>query len=450
MSTELTVIILAAGQGTRMKSRLPKVLHKIAGLPMLGHVIKAAEALNPTCICVVTNPALPEVASAAAPHLVAHQDKALGTGHALKCAIEQLPELQGDILMLYGDVPLLSSKTLEGFLMHHQQGGFGATVLAFVPPDAKGYGRIFQNGDGTLARIVEEADATDEERMVRLCNAGPLLLKADGLSERLGRLTPKNAQGELYVVDLPKILNDDGIPCGVIRGEYFELRGINDRAQLAELELGWQHLRRLQTMRDGVTLQDPNTVYFQHDTIIAPDVTIGANVVFGPNVKVASGVEIRPFCHLESVTIAENAIIGPFARLRPGTKIGADAHIGNFVEIKNATIADGAKINHLAYVGDADVGAKSNIGAGVITANYDGFDKHRTVIGANVMIGSNANLIAPVTVGDGAYVAAGSTITKNVPEDALAVCRPQQDIKPGWAASYRKRKQQSKTNKDGV
>lgn len=447
MTHELTVIILAAGQGTRMKSSTPKVLHKIAGLPMIGHVIKAAEALNPTRICVVTNPAVPEVAAACAPHIIAHQDKALGTGHALKCAIEQLPAITGDVLMLYGDVPLLSANTLDGFLRHHRQGGFGATVLAFVPPEPKGYGRIFQNGDGTLARIVEEADATDEERMVRLCNAGPLLLKAEGLKDRLGRLTPKNNQGELYVVDLPKILNDDGIPCGVIRGDYFELRGINDRSQLAELEMSWQHRRRLQAMRDGVTLQDPNTIYFHHDTQIAMDVTIGANVVFGANVVIASNVEIKPFCHLEGVTVESGATIGPFARLRPNTVIGADAHIGNFVEIKNADIGQGAKINHLAYVGDADVGEKTNIGAGVITANYDGYDKHRTTIGAQVMVGSNANLIAPVTIADGAYIAAGSTITKNVPADALAVCRPQQDIKTGWAASYRARKEKTKKQK---
>ena len=447
MSAELTVIILAAGQGTRMKSSQPKVLHEIAGLPMLGHVIKAAEALNPARICVVTNPALPQVAAAAAPHMVAHQEKALGTGHALKCAIEQLPDITGDVLMLYGDVPLLSAVTLEGFLQHHRQGDFGATVLAFVPPEPKGYGRIFQNGDGSLARIVEEADATPEEKLVRLCNAGPLLLKAEGLAQRLGRLEPKNNQGELYVVDLPKILNDDGIACGVIRGEYFELRGINDRAQLAELELGWQHRHRLQVMRSGVTLQDPNTTYFNHDTHIAQDVVIGANVVFGPHVTVESGAVIRPFCHLEGVTVGAGALVGPFARLRPGTTIGADAHIGNFVEIKNADIGQGAKINHLAYVGDADVGARSNIGAGVITANYDGYDKHRTVIGANVMVGSNANLIAPVRVEDGAYVAAGSTITKNVPADALAVSRTQQDIKQGWAATYRARKQKAKAAK---
>jgi bifunctional UDP-N-acetylglucosamine pyrophosphorylase/glucosamine-1-phosphate N-acetyltransferase len=358
--------------------------------------------------------------------------------------MKALGDVSGDVLVLYGDVPLITTATLQEFYDHHKRGDFAATVLAFAPPDPHGYGRILQNPDGTLAGIVEEADANDTQKMIRLCNAGPMLVKANGLQQTLAKLEPRNAQGELYLVDVPKLLQQDGQASGVIRGEFFELRGINDRAQLAELEMGWQHRFRYDLMQSGVTLQDPNTTYFSFDTVIENDVTVGANVVFGAGVTIRSNVTIKPFCHFEGVEVKPGATVGPFARLRPGTIIGEDVHIGNFVEVKNSTLGTGTKVNHLSYIGDSDIGSKTNVGAGVITVNYDGFDKHRTTIGDNVMVGCNANLVAPLNIGDGAYIAAGATLTEDVPNDALAIARPQADIKQGWAKDYRARKTKSK------
>lgn len=430
-SQDLAVIILAAGKGTRMKSKLAKVLHPIAGLPMLKHIIKSAETLSPKKIVVVLAPGMDEVAAAAAPHAIAIQKEQKGTADAVKAAVEVLGEFSGQILVLYGDVPLVTPATMTGLLDHHRGGdNLGATFLAMAPPDPKGYGRIFQKPDGTLARIVEEADATPDEKLVRMVWSGLLVLEGDQLAERLAKIKNDNAQKEYYIVDLPKILETEGLSTGVIRGDYYELRGVNSRAQLAELEMGWQNRKRIEVMNDGVTLQDPNTVYFNWDTQIGNDVTIGADVVFGADVRVAADVEIRAFSHIEGAVIKSGAVIGPFARIRPGTEIGEDAKIGNFVEIKNSKIGKGAKANHLGYIGDADVGEHSNFGCGAITVNYDGLKKSKTTIGKNAMIGSNSNLIAPVTIADGAYVAAGSTITKDVPADALAIARASQEVKP--------------------
>lgn len=427
---ELAVVILAAGKGTRMKSKLAKVLHPIAGLPMIVHIVKAAEALQPQKIIVVLAPGMDDVAVAVAPHATAIQQTAKGTADAVKAATEQLKDFKGQVLVIYGDTPLVTPATLSALLQHHRRGdGLGATFLAMVPPDPKGYGRIFQNQDGTLARIVEEADASDDEKLVRIVWSGLIVMEGDGLHDRLGRIKNDNAQKEYYLVDLTKILQQDGLSAGVVRGDYYELRGVNSRAQLAELEMAWQHRRRLEVMASGVTLQDPNTVYFTWDTQIGNDVTIGPGVVFGPGVTVHDDVEIRAFSHIEGAVIRSRAAIGPFARLRPGSDIGEHAKIGNFVEVKNSTVGAGAKANHLGYIGDADLGENSNFGCGAITVNYDGMTKSKTVIGKNVMIGSNSNLVAPVTVEDGAYVAAGSTITKDVPADALAIARAHQDIK---------------------
>ncbi len=429
---ELAVIILAAGQGTRMKSKLPKVLHPIAGLPMIRHITAAAEALNPKKIVVVLAPGMDQVAAAIAPHTAAIQAKPLGTADAVKAGVAALGDFAGQVLVMYGDIPLVTPRTLELLLAHHRRAGnLGATFLAMAPTDPKGYGRIFQNGDGTLARIVEEADATDDEKLVRLVWSGLLVMEGAELAGRLNRIGNDNAQKEYYLVDLPKVLKEDGLATGVVRGDFYELRGVNSRAQLAELEMAWQHRQRLAVMAEGVTLQDPNTVYFSHDTQIGRDVTIGQNVVFGPGVSVADDVTILPFCHLEGTSIASGAQIGPFARLRPGAEIGTDAKIGNFVEVKNAKIGEGAKANHLGYIGDAELGAHSNFGCGAITVNYDGKTKSKTVIGEHVMIGSNASLIAPVTIGDHAYVAAGSTISHDIPADALVIARAREDVKPG-------------------
>lgn len=436
---ELAVVILAAGQGTRMKSKLAKVLHPIAGLPMIQHIIKAAEGLKPQKIVTVLAPGMEAVAAVVAPHATAIQKQPKGTADAVKAALTQLEGFGGEILVIYGDIPLVTTQTLTALLEHHRRGdNLGATFLAMAPPDPKGYGRIFQNPDGTLARIVEEADASTDEKLVRLVWSGLLVMQGEGLPERLGKIKSDNAQKEFYLVDLPKILKQENIATGVVRGDFYELRGVNSRAQLAELEMGWQHRKRLEVMASGVTLQDPNTVYFSWDTVIGNDVTIGPGVIFGPEVKIEDDVVILAFSHLEGAHVKSGAKIGPFARLRPGAEIGHDARIGNFVEIKNSLIGDGAKANHLGYIGDAELGAHSNFGCGAITVNYDGLKKSRTVIGQNTMIGSNATLIAPVTIADGAYVAAGSTITHDVASGDLAIGRARQENKPKRGAGRMK------------
>lgn len=441
-SQELAVVILAAGKGTRMKSKLAKVLHPIAGLPMISHIIKSAESLSPKKIIVVLAPGMDDVAAAVAPHTVAIQPEAKGTADAVKAATALLGDFKGQVLVIYGDIPLVTPATLSALLDHHRRGDdLGATFLAMAPPDPKGYGRIFQNPDGTLARIVEEADATSDEKLVRLVWSGLLVMEGDGLHDRLGQIKNDNAQKEYYLVDLPKILTKDGLSTGVIRGDFYELRGVNSRAQLAELEMAWQNRKRLEVMDSGVTLQDPNTVYFNWNTQIGNDVVIGGGVVFGPDVVIEDDVVIHAFSHIEGAKVSSGASIGPFARLRPGTEIGADVRIGNFVEVKNSKIGEGAKANHLGYIGDAELGAHSNFGCGAITVNYDGKVKSKTIIGKNVMIGSNSSLVAPVTIHDGAYVAAGSTITKDVPEDALAIGRAHQDVKPNRGKGRMKIKQ---------
>lgn len=427
---DLAVVILAAGKGTRMKSAMSKVMHPIAGVPMIKHIVTTAESLNPARIIVVVAPDMKDVETAVAPHMVAIQKEQLGTGDALKAAVQALGDFKGNILVLYGDVPLVSASTLNGLIAHHNSDEFAATVLAMVPPNPTGYGRIFQNPDGTLARIVEEKDASEDERLVRLSNSGLIILDGNNLSAPLLKLQNKNSQGEYYLVDVPKIMAEQGRKSGVIRGDYMELRGVNTRAQLAELEMAWQHDKRMKMMETGVTLLDPNTVYFAPDTQIGNDTVIGQNVVFGAGVTIESGVEIRAFCHIEGAVIKTGAIIGPFARLRPGADIGEDVKIGNFVEIKNSRIGKGAKANHLGYIGDAEVGSHSNFGCGAITVNYDGKKKSKTIIGENVMIGSNSSLIAPIVIADGAYVAAGSTLTHDVEADALVIARARQEVLP--------------------
>ncbi len=427
---ELAVVILAAGKGTRMKSKLAKVLHPIAGLPMISHIVKCAEALSPKKIVVVLAPGMDEVAQAVAPHEVAIQSEAKGTADALKAGVALLKDFKGQVLVMYGDIPLVTPATLSYLLENHRDdGGRGATFLAMAPPNPQGYGRIFQNADGSLKKIVEEADATDDEKLVRLVWSGLLVAEGDGLYDRLGQIKNNNAQKEYYLVDLPGVLEKEDFSTGVVRGDFYELRGVNSRAQLAELEMAWQNRKRLEMMAEGVTLQDPNTTYFHWDTQIGNDVTIGASTVFGAGVKIDSDVEILPFSHIEGAHVRSGAKIGPFARLRPGSDIGENAKIGNFVEVKNSKIGEGAKANHLGYIGDAELGAHSNFGCGAITVNYDGKTKSKTKIGKNVMIGSNSSLVAPIEIGDNAYVAAGSTLTKNVPADALAIGRAHQDVK---------------------
>jgi bifunctional UDP-N-acetylglucosamine pyrophosphorylase/glucosamine-1-phosphate N-acetyltransferase len=425
---DLAVIILAAGKGTRMKSNMPKVMHEIAGKPMIQHIVSTAEKLSPKKIVVVIADDMDAVAEAVKPHHTVIQKQQLGTGDAVKAAMPALSEFKGDIVVLYGDVPLITAETLSTLISHHRAGdNFGATVLAMVPPNPTGYGRIFQNADGTLKEIIEEKDATEEQRLVRLVWSGFMVFDGEKLPDYLNKLTNKNAQQEYYLVDVPALMAKDGIKSGVIRGDYYELRGVNSRAQLAELEMAWQHNKRLAMMDAGVTLLDPNTVYFSADTVIGRDVVVGQHVVFGEGVTIETGADIKAFCHIEGAVIKSGAAIGPFARLRPGTEISEDAKIGNFVEVKNAKIGKGSKANHLGYIGDAEIGDHTNFGCGAITVNYDGKYKSKTTIGNNVMIGSNSSLIAPITIDDGAYVAAGSTLTHNVPKDDLAIARARQE-----------------------
>jgi len=428
----LAIVILAAGKGTRMKSQLPKVMHKIAGRPMLGWLIEVAESLNPEKIIVVTAPGMDNVAAAAAPHQVAIQEEQRGTGDAVKPALEHLKGFTGKVLILLGDEPFLDRAVLEEMI-----GWDGLSVMAVRPLSPKGLGRMIANEDGTLDRIVEEKDATDEQKEIRLCNAGNFCVPASHLSKWLDQLQPNNAQNEFYLTDIPRIAEKDGHLTYVVETDVQWVWGINTRAELAEHERMAQVMLREKAMAGGVTLIDPNTVYLSHDTTFGSDIVIEPDVYFGPNVKIADNVVIHAFSHLENVTVDAGAQIGPFARLRGGAHLKENVKVGNFVEIKNSVLESGAKANHLSYLGDSVVGAKSNIGAGTITCNYDGFDKHKTMIGAGVFVGSNSTLVAPVSLGDGSFVAAGSVVTDDVSKDALIIARAKQVTKEGWAVRYR-------------
>lgn len=436
----VAIVILAAGQGTRMKSALHKVLHPIAGRPMLLHLLATTEALAPERRVVVVGAGREQVEAAVEGSgvAVAVQDRQLGTGHAVACTREALQGFAGDVLILYGDVPLVTAATMRAMLDRLDAGDEPrAVVLGFRPEVAGAYGRIIADGRGLIEKMVEYKDATEAERAVTLCNSGLMAVRSPELFPLLDAIGNDNAAGEYY---LPDIVMLPGSPSAVIEVvDPVEVAGVNSRVELARLEGEWQALRREQAMVDGVTLMAPDTVFFSHDTALARDVVIEPHVVFGTGVTVGEGARIRAFSHLEGATVRSGAIVGPYARLRPGADIGEDAHVGNFVEIKNATLASGAKANHLSYIGDASVGAGANIGAGTITCNYDGFGKYRTQIGAGAFIGSNSALVAPVSIGDGAIVAAGSTVTTNVAADALCLVRPPQEEKPGWAARFREK-----------
>ncbi len=436
----VAIVILAAGQGTRMKSALHKVLHPIAGRPMLLHLLATTEALAPERRVVVVGAGREQVEAAVAGSdvAIAVQDRQLGTGHAVAATRDALHGFAGDVLILYGDVPLVTAATMRAMLERLDAGDEPrAVVLGFRPDHPGAYGRIIADGRGLIEKMVEYKDATDAERAVTLCNSGLMAVRSPELFPLLDAIGNDNAAGEYY---LPDIVMLPGSPSAVIEVvDPVEVAGVNSRVELARLEAEWQALRREQAMVDGVTLIAPDTVVFSHDTALARDVVVEPHVVFGPGVTVAEGARIRAFSHLEGAVVHSGAIVGPYARLRPGADIGEDAHVGNFVEIKNAALASGAKANHLSYIGDASVGAAANIGAGTITCNYDGFGKYRTEIGAGAFIGSNSALVAPVRIGDGAIVAAGSTVTKDVAADALCLVRPEQQEKPGWAARFRER-----------
>lgn len=452
---DLACVILAAGKGTRMQSQLPKVLHPLAGRPMLSHVLEACAPLQASRTLVVIGPEMESVATAAGSSEIVLQPEQRGTGDAVRVALDALvageARLPGTVLVLYGDTPLVTTTTLRRMVAacRGDTGGAGeglspdgtapAVVVLGMRPEQPGrYGRLVLGPGGRLERIVEFLDADAAERAIPLCNAGLMAFDGARLPELIAGLGTANAKGEFYLTDCVGVARACGWACTVVETDTpEEVLGVNSRSELAQLEALLQARLRARHMEAGVTLQAPETVYFSADTRIGRDTVIQPHVVFGPHVLIGEDVLIRAFCHLEGVRVAAGAQIGPFARLRPGASLGVGVHIGNFVEVKNAVVEAGAKINHLSYIGDASIGARSNIGAGTITCNYDGFTKHRTEIGVGAFIGSNTALVAPVSVGDGAIVGAGSVITTGVEADALAVGRGRQVSYPRWAERFR-------------
>jgi bifunctional UDP-N-acetylglucosamine pyrophosphorylase / glucosamine-1-phosphate N-acetyltransferase len=446
--SNLAAVVLAAGKGTRMKSAKPKVLHPLAGRPMIAHLLATVERLAPARTMVVVGPQMEDVAAAVEPWPTILQREQRGTGHALLMARQMLVGFTGAVLVLYGDTPLVSVGTLGRMLERlRSAAGPAVVVLGFRPTEAAQYGRLVTSADGALEAIVEAADASPAERAIPLCNSGVMAIDGGRLLPLLERLRTDNAKGEYYLTDIVALARSDGAACAYVEAPAEELLGVNSRADLALAEAAVQRSLRARAMAEGATLTSPETVWLCHDTMLGRDVTLGPNVIFGPGVVVADGVQIRGFCHIEGAHIGPGAIVGPFARLRPGAHIGPDVHIGNFVEVKNTTLEEGAKANHLTYLGDAHVGRGANVGAGTITCNYDGFDKHRTEIGAGAFIGSNTALVAPVKVGEGAYVGAGSVITRDVSPNALALERARQGEIPDWATAFRAQKREEKARK---
>ncbi|WP_324750613.1 bifunctional UDP-N-acetylglucosamine diphosphorylase/glucosamine-1-phosphate N-acetyltransferase GlmU [Sphingomonas sp. LY54] len=437
---EFAAVILAAGKGTRMKSDVHKVLHPIAGRAMLDHLLGVLETLGPARKIVVVGSGREQVEGlvAARGGEVVVQEEQLGTAHAVGQAEQALAGFEGDVVILFGDTPLIEAETMARMLDRlNASDGPAIVVVGFRPEDPLAYGRIIADGDGAIAKMVEYKDATPEERAVNLCNSGMMAVRAEDLFGLLAKVGNDNAAGEYYLPDVVMLAAAEGRKSVVIEAEPWEMSGVNSRAELALVEAEWQRRRRLQAMADGVTLVAPDTVWFAHDTLIGRDCVIEPNVVFGPGVRIADGVCIRAFSHIEGATIATGAEIGPYARLRPGADIGEKAKVGNFVEVKKSRLGKGAKANHLTYLGDAEVGEGANIGAGTITCNYDGFFKYPTRIGAGAFIGSNSALVAPVTIGDHAMVGAGSVVTRDVEAGALAVARGEQQARPGWAARFK-------------
>ena len=436
----LLIVILAAGKGTRMKSAVPKVMHEIAGRTMLGHALNACQELGAETIAVVVGPDMEDVRAAALQQVpdagVYIQERQDGTAGAMLAAREAIANHKGDVLVQYADTPLLTVGTLER-LHARLDDETGVAVLGFDASDPSGYGRLLTGADGWLQAIREDKDASADERRITLCNSGVMAFRLDNLLGVLDRIGNANAKGEFYLTDAIEIARSDGARAGVVVCTEDEVMGINSRDQLALAEALYQKHARLAVMLEGATLIAPETVWFSYDTKIGRDVVIQPNVFFGPGVTIGDNVEILANCHFEQSRIGAGSRVGPFARFRPGAQLGENVRIGNFVEVKNTVLGDGAKANHLSYLGDGEIGAGSNIGAGTIFCNYDGFEKHRTVLGPGVFIGSNASLVAPVKIGEGAYVGAGSVITKNVAADALAVTRASQEERPGWAAKFR-------------
>lgn len=439
-SKPFAVVILAAGKGTRMKSDLHKVMHPIAGRPMLEHVLAGVSNLAPEKLVVVVGSDREQLEILVGRYggTIVVQDQQLGTGHAVQQAESVLGGFDGDILILYADTPFVESATMAGMLDRlHAGDGPAIVVLASRPDNPLTYGRVITEPDGTIRKMVEHKEASEEERACTLCNSGLMAVRAADLFALLHRVGNDNIAKEYYLPDIVVLAAGDGKRSVVIETDYWQVAGVNSRGELAAIEVQWQQRRRAQAMADGASLIAPETVWFSYDTSIGRDTLVEPNVFFGPGVTIGERVRIRAFSHIEGASIADCAEIGPYARLRPGTQIGEEAKVGNFVEIKKARLGKGAKANHLSYIGDADVGALANVGAGTITCNYDGFLKYETKIGEGAFIGSNSSLVAPVTIGKGAIVGAGSVVTADVADDALAVARGQQLVKPGWAARFR-------------
>ena len=429
-----------------MKSDLPKVLHRVANRPMISHLLDALSAISSERTVVVVAPGMTQLVDAVAPADTAVQTEALGTGHAVLAARDQMQDFTGDVLVLFGDTPLLTAETMQDMLTARRAAENPAVVvLGFRPDDPAEYGRLVTAADGGLEAIVEFKDASDAQREIGLCNAGIMAIDGNHLFALLDAVGNDNANGEYYLTDIVELARDRGLRCAVVEAaDPVEVMGVNSRAQLAEAEAAMQARLRDRAMAGGVTMTDPETVWLSADSKIGRDVIIGPNVFFGTGVTIADNVEIKAFCHIDGAEVASGVSIGPFARLRPGAKLERNVHVGNFVEIKQALVEEGAKVNHLSYVGDARIGPRANVGAGTITCNYDGFFKELTDIGADAFIGSNTALVAPVKVGDGATVGAGSVITSDVEADALAVARGRQKSIAGWASTFRKRRKAEK------
>ncbi|WP_309752242.1 bifunctional UDP-N-acetylglucosamine diphosphorylase/glucosamine-1-phosphate N-acetyltransferase GlmU [Novosphingobium sp.] len=450
-TTPLAIITLAAGKGTRMKSGLHKVLHPIAGRPMIEHLLASAAELEPARSVVVAGHGREQLeAQLQSRAVIAVQDPQHGTGHAVQQAEAALAGFDGDVLILYGDVPFVSAATLRSMIERlHGADNPAVVVLGFEPADTLSYGRVIAEGD-RIIKMVEHKDASEAERACRLCNSGLMAVRSADLFGLLARVTNDNSQGEFYLVDVVNIANADGRTCAVVvTPDPHEVEGINSRAELALAEHRWQKRRRKAAMDEGASLIAPETVWFAWDTKLGCDVLIEPNVFFGPGVSLADGVKNRANCHIEGAVVGEGCEVGPFARLRPGTVLGKKAKIGNFVEVKKSVLGDGAKANHLTYIGDAEVGAGANIGAGTITCNYDGYFKYKTVIGERAFIGSNSALVAPVKIGADAIVGAGSTVTRDVAAGELRIVRGEQLVKPGWADRFHDAMKKKKAEKKG-
>ena len=445
---KFSTIILAAGAGTRMRSKMPKVMHKLAGQPMLAHVLSCVAPLSPEKTVVVVAPHMDVVKEAAqkhSPHCqMAIQEKQLGTGNAVASALESLKGYTGIVLVLYGDTPMITTHTIDTMLSHHRDHNVAISLLGMRPNPPMGYGRLVMKQPPYVERIVECKDASAEEKSIADVWAGVMAFDAAFLREALAELKPSKVTGEYYLTTLIEMATAKKLRTLMVPVAVDEAMGINSRAQLAQAEAALQNRLRTKAMDNGATLIDPFSIFLATDTVIGQDVVIHPHVVLGGGVTIADNVEIRSFSHIEGASVESGAIIGPFARLRPGTVVGENAHVGNFVELKQTKLGKGAKANHLSYIGDAVVGEAANIGAGTITCNYDGVaNKYKTTIGANASIGSNTSLVAPVTVGEGAMVGAGSVITENIEDNAMAVARAPQVNKAGKASEFRQRQKKA-------